>query len=210
MKQWLYRFILPALIFPIYALLRLTWRVREHGDKQLIHDCRKANKPAVYAHWHRDELVLVGYFAFRKIGILSSLSNDGTLMANTLTLLGYKVFRGSSSRGGARGLIALIKATKAGIQSGLAVDGPKGPIFEVKPGIVDLAERTGSPLVCLRTKADRAWYIPKAWNKSYLPKPFAKVDVYFADAIITQGEAWQKLTMDEKCAQIKKTINSLG
>src|SRR5690606_36476314 len=113
------------------------------------------SKSCLYAHWHGDELVLVGYYSFRRLAVLSSLSKDGTLMAKTLQLLGYEVFRGSSSKGGARGLIGLIRAVKAGSQAALAVDGPKGPIYEVKPGIVDLAARTGMPIVPLRTRCDR-------------------------------------------------------
>jgi len=59
-------------------------------------------EPCLFAHWHGDELVLVGYYAHRRLAVLSSLSKDGSLMARVLELLGYQVFRGSSSRGGAR------------------------------------------------------------------------------------------------------------
>lgn len=166
----------------------------------------EARAPCVYAHWHGDELVLVAYYSFRRLAVLSSLSKDGTIMARTLQLLGYEVFRGSSSRGGARGLIGLIRAVKEGSQAALAVDGPKGPIFEVKPGVVELAHRTGRPIIPVRTRCDRAWYIPRAWNHSYVPKFFARVDVEYGEPILLPAELPSAL---EVCAQIKKSLDAL-
>jgi lysophospholipid acyltransferase (LPLAT)-like uncharacterized protein len=208
-KQWLYRFFLPILIAPLYFFLRLTWRIREFGPETILQKYVKQRGPVIFVHWHGDELAMVGYYAFRGLGVLSSLSSDGTLMASTLTLLGYKVFRGSSSRGGARGLIGLIKAAKAGRQTALAVDGPKGPIYQVKPGVLDLAERTGLPIVAVRTYANHAWYIPKAWNKSYLPKPFARINVIYGEAINPDNVVWKKMSAEEKCAKIKASLDSL-
>jgi hypothetical protein len=167
-----------------------------------------ARVPCIYAHWHGDELVLVGYYSFRRLAVLSSLSKDGALMAKTLQLLGYQVFRGSSSRGGARGLLGLIKAVKEGSQGALAVDGPKGPIYEVKPGVVKLAQRTGQPIVPVRTRCDRAWHIPRAWNKSYLPKPFARVEVEYGTPILIDKEDDASLQL--ACENVKKALSSIS
>jgi len=181
MSKWLLTHLLPYFIAPLYWLLAKTWRLEERGPPQVLENYvrRAARAPCVYAHWHGDELVLVAYYSFRKLAVLSSLSKDGSLMARTLELLGYRVFRGSSSKGGARGLIGLIRAVKEGAQSALAVDGPKGPIYEVKPGVIELARRTGQPIIPVRTRCDRAWYIPRAWNHSYIPRFFARVTVEY-------------------------------
>ncbi|RZA01407.1 MAG: DUF374 domain-containing protein, partial [Proteobacteria bacterium] len=165
----------------------------------------KPRKACIYAHWHGDELVLVAYYSFRRLAVLSSLSKDGTIMARTLGILGYQVFRGSSSRGGARGLIGLIKAVKTGSQAALAVDGPKGPIYEVKPGIVELARKTGQPIVPIRTTCDRAWYIPRAWNRSYVPKPFARVRVEYGEEIGVGAGA----SLEEITARVKAGLDGL-
>lgn len=200
----LLRAIAPFLLAPIYFLLRCTWRVREYGPPEIMHKFVNRSEACVFAHWHGDELLLVGYYSYRKLAVLSSLSKDGTLMARTLTLLGYKVFRGSSSRGGARGLIGLIRAVKDGYQAALAVDGPKGPIYEVKPGIVELARKTGMPIIPVRARADRAWFIPRAWNKSYLPKPFARIEVEYGRPI-----ALGERTNEEVAAEVKRELDHL-
>lgn len=189
MGRWLLENIAPILIAPIYWFYSRLWRETVVGDAEVIRRFYENREPCVYAHWHGDELVLIGHYSYRKLAVLSSLSKDGTIMARVLTLLGYKVFRGSSSRGGARGLLNLIRAVRDGAQSALAVDGPKGPIYEVKPGIVELAKKTGQVIVPVRASCDRAWFIPRAWNKSYVPKPFAKVRVNYGAAISSAGDA---------------------
>lgn len=202
------RKLLPYLIAPLYWLLVKTWRIRELGPASVLdqHVHSATLKPCIYAHWHGDELVLVGYYSFRRLAVLSSLSKDGELMARVLELLGYQVFRGSSSRGGARGLIGLIRAVQSGSQAALAVDGPKGPIYEVKPGVVELAIKTGRTIVPLRTRCDRAWYIPRAWNKSYLPKPFARVEVEYGEPIRLSGGTEQ---LEDACRKIKLSLDAI-
>ncbi len=200
----------PYLLAPIYWLLACTWRIKERGPKEVLKTYVQSavSQPCVFAHWHGDELALIGYYANRKLAVLSSLSKDGTIMATTLELLGYQVFRGSSSRGGARGLIGLIRAVQGGSQAALAVDGPKGPIYEVKPGIVELAHRTERPIIPVRTRCNRAWFFPRAWNKSYLPKPFARVVVEYGEPLM-QNEAIQELETEKACAIIKEQLDSM-
>lgn len=207
MKKFFLESIVPLIVAPLYWLLSATWRIEEAGPAEVLGRFvqKKPREACLYAHWHGDELVLVAYYSFRRLAVLSSLSKDGTIMARVLTLLGYQVFRGSSSKGGARGLIGLIKAVKGGSQAALAVDGPRGPIYEVKPGIVELARKTGKPIVPLRTTCDRAWYIPRAWNRSYMPKPFAKVRVeYGAEIAVNAGDS-----LEELAARVKKALDAL-
>jgi hypothetical protein len=185
-KRFLLCYLLPFLIVPLYWLYSRSWRLHEYGLADVLEKFVRGRAPCVFAHWHGDELVLIGYYCYRRLAILSSLSKDGTIMANSLRLLGYRVFRGSSSRGGVRGLIDLIRAGKSGAQTALAVDGPKGPIHDVKPGIMKLARKTGNPIISVYALSDRSWYIPRAWNTCYLPKFFALVDIHFSPAIYVQ------------------------
>jgi lysophospholipid acyltransferase (LPLAT)-like uncharacterized protein len=200
MLNWLLSLIVPIILAPIYFLLSFSWRLREEGPPEVLTRFVKNRESCIYVHWHGDELVLVGYYSFRRLAVLSSLSKDGTIMARTLTLLGYRVHRGSSTRGGARGLIGLIRSVQAGSQAALAVDGPKGPIYEVKPGAVDLAQRTGQMIVAVGAEAANAWRFPRAWNKTFLPKPFAKVIVRYGEAIPASEATPEK---------IKKSLDGL-
>jgi len=127
-----------------YWLLSRTWRLKEMG----LPLGPSARNPKLYAHWHGDELLLVAVSIQKHMAIMASRSSDGELMKRVLNYLGYKVVRGSSSRGGAGGLKGLIDLMKTGkYHSSLAVDGPRGPIYQVKPGILKLAQETGLPII---------------------------------------------------------------
>jgi lysophospholipid acyltransferase (LPLAT)-like uncharacterized protein len=205
--------LLPWLLAPIIYLFGQTWRVRVTGDPDSIRRFYNGGESVVYAHWHGDELVLVPFYAYRRLSVLSSLSKDGTLMARTLGLLGYRVFRGSSSRGGARGLLGLIQSVKENGQAALAVDGPRGPIYEVKPGIAELALRTGRPIVAVRVRAEWVWRIPRAWNRSFVPKPFSKVEVIFSAPVKParleiESKAAKEIELEKLCLKISDSLES--
>jgi lysophospholipid acyltransferase (LPLAT)-like uncharacterized protein len=164
-------------VFAIEAVLRLSrslWRV------QVLNQPAEASGPHLYAHWHGDELLLVPVFAGRGYAVMASRSRDGEGMANLLRRLGYWVVRGSSSRGGAAGLKGLVDAVRhQGRSAAIAVDGPRGPVFQVKPGILFLAQSTGLPIIPAVGVASRAWKIPGAWNHGFYPKPLVSCVVLF-------------------------------
>ncbi len=168
-------------IWTLRAVLRSTrlfWRI------DLSEKPDDSQTPHIYAHWHGDELMLLPVFAHRNYAVMSSRSRDGERMTRLLQSLGYFVVRGSSSKGGAGGLKGLIDAVKARrLNAAIAVDGPRGPVFEVKPGILALAQATGLPIVAASGAANRAWRIPGAWNQTYIPKPFARCVLAFAEPL---------------------------
>ena len=102
-----------------------------------------------------------------------------------LTWLGFKVVRGSSTRGGAGGLKGLIDAVaREGWNASLAVDGPRGPIYKVKPGVLKLAQQTQCVLVPGAAAASRRFVFKKAWNRCYLPLPFSRCVIVYGEPII--------------------------
>jgi hypothetical protein len=200
LKRILLAYLAPIVLVPVVYLYTRTWRFRLHGPDESIRRFIRGREAVIFAHWHGDELALAPYYTFKRLAVLTSLSTDGTIMASVLRLLGYRVFRGSSSRGGARGLLALIRCVAEGGQAALAVDGPRGPRHEVKAGIVELCVRTGRPVVAARTSSRRAWYIPKAWNRAYIPKPFAIVDVHLSDPLLPVD--WTRLGREQKAEAV--------
>ena len=63
-------------------------------------------KPVIYSFWHR--AVFAGAWLWRNVGIavMVSRSFDGEYIARTIEKLGFAAVRGSSSRGGAKALLA--------------------------------------------------------------------------------------------------------
>lgn len=145
---------------------------------------------ACFAHWHGDEMALLALGGRIGVTILVSHSRDGETMARAAHSLGYRVVRGSSSRRGAvGGLLALIKAARAGDHVVLAVDGPRGPRGVCKPGIVRLAQKAGVPLLPAGVAVSRRYLFRKSWSQVYLPLPFARQVILIGDPVRFPEEA---------------------
>lgn len=87
---------------------------------------------------------------------------------------GAKLIRGSSTRTGAQAIRDLYYLVKDGISPANTPDGPHGPVFKVKPGVVMLAQTTGAPIVPLACASRKAWYF-NSWDRFMLPKPFSHI-----------------------------------
>lgn len=171
-KRFVKRYLLGPIVYLFYRTLSFTWRVRIVESPELI-ELRKKNKNFIMAHWHGDELAILITTKIYRYATIVSQSDDGQIMNFVLKMLGSKTSRGSSSRGAIGALKGLIKLVKSGENCSFAVDGPKGPIYKVKPGVFEVSQMLNLPIFTLSVACDRAWQFPRSWNKTFLPKPFA-------------------------------------
>ncbi|MBK9324683.1 MAG: DUF374 domain-containing protein [Bdellovibrionaceae bacterium] len=139
--------------------------------------------PFLMAHWHGDEIALLQLASRYNMVTMTSQSKDGQMMGVILRLMGAKITFGSSTRGGVGGLKGLVRLVRKGSNCTFAVDGPKGPIYKAKPGVFELSRLLQCPIYYAGVSVDRALFFPKAWNKTFFPKPFAKVNIYWAGPI---------------------------
>jgi lysophospholipid acyltransferase (LPLAT)-like uncharacterized protein len=159
------------------------------------------------AHWHGDELALVPRFGNFGLTILVSHSKDGEKMARATRALGYRVTRGSSSRGAVGGLLALIKAVRDGHTVVLAVDGPKGPRGVCKPGIVRVVQKAGVPLFPVGVASTRRFVFKKTWNQVYLPLPFSRQVIYIDKPIYFPKKASPE-EMNRHCRKVEEGLRA--
>lgn len=66
-------------------------------------------------------------------------------------------------------------------------DGPRGPRFVVKPGIVLAAKETGASIFPLSWNAKRYWQL-NTWDHMKIPKPFTTIHVVFGEPILIPKE----------------------
>jgi len=159
------------------------------------------------AHWHGDELALVSRFGNLGLTILVSHSKDGEIMARATRALGYRVTRGSSTRGAVGGLLALIKAVRDGHNVVLAVDGPKGPRGVCKPGIIRVVQKAGVPLFPVGVASTRRFVFKKTWNQVYLPLPFSR-QVIFIDKPIYFPKKASPEEMNHHCRRVEEGLRA--
>jgi hypothetical protein len=132
------------------------------------------------ALWHNRLLifpiVLRRFFPNRHGAALISASHDGDLLADAVKRFGYDVVRGSSSRLGASAILQLTEVLAAGRDVVITPDGPRGPAYELGPGIIFLAQKSGAPVVPMNLEYSRCWRLG-SWDRFIVPQPFAKVRV---------------------------------
>ena len=132
--------------------------------------------------WHADMLPCLRAFAGRGMRVLVSRSRDGEIGARAAEALGYRVIRGSSSRGGAEALRILARELRSeGGWVALVADGPRGPRAVCKPGALWLSQRTGLPVVCASASVPFGITLG-GWARVKLPLPFSRVLVKVSEA----------------------------
>lgn len=155
--------------------LAVTWRVRTVNGEPLARARREGTR-VIFALWHGELLPLLWHQRGENVAIVISEHRDGEIIARIAESLGYATVRGSSSKGGSRALIGLMREIDAGRDGAITPDGPRGPARIFAPGAAVAAQRTGALIAPIRAQASRAWRL-KSWDRFLIPKPFAKVTV---------------------------------
>ncbi len=159
-----------------------------------------------YGFWHNKLVIAslcLGYT--EKAAVLASPSKDGELIAVPLEKLGFEVVRGSSNKESVKSLIKLIGLVRKGYNAGTPVDGPKGPIYKVKPGMLYIAQKSGKKMIPVGGAFSNAWVFEKAWDKFNFPKPFSRVACVVGDPIEIPKDA----DLDEYALKIEAEIHRL-
>lgn len=192
--------ILPWMVWCFYRLLTLSWRktVIEPLPMQLA---IKNREPIILAHWHGDELALTFLVRRYRLATMTSTSKDGQLMDFVIRKLGGHTSRGSSTRGGIQALKGLIRLCREGHPTSMAVDGPKGPLHQVKAGVFELSRMTGAMIVPVGAQSQSALNFKKSWNQAFLPYPFTKTIVVFGEPLPAVLK-----TQDPKSAELAKEL----
>ncbi|MCX8505407.1 MAG: lysophospholipid acyltransferase family protein [Alphaproteobacteria bacterium] len=138
---------------------------------------RDARQPLLFALWHNRIIMMV--FLWRmvhkkpRLGVIISTHRDGLLIARAVAWLGIHPIKGSSRRGGSVALLEVVRALQSGKSIAITPDGPKGPVFEVKTGILGAAFKAGVPIVPVAYAMSRQIRL-KSWDRLVIPRPFCR------------------------------------
>ena len=195
--------VVPRLTALLLVLIGATLRFEVIAEEGAV----PATPPAkgIFCFWHRCTLPCGWYFRKFRCSILISRSFDGELIARTLGLLGYNSVRGSSSRGGAAGLLALKNVLASGDPVVFTADGPRGPIYETKIGPVKLAQMTGQEISSFYLLPEGAW-VMRSWDRFLIPKPFSRVAVSWAQAVSAPAANADAETLEAKRQELNDAL----
>ena len=191
-----------SILYYLLNLISKTMKIRVISKMEI-----KKSDSYVCAFWHNKlvgvSIALKGYFDKRVC--LASPSNDGELIAVPLEKMGFEIVRGSTGKDSIKSLLKMVKMVKNGYSAGTPVDGPKGPIYEVKQGMLYLAQKAEVPLLPIGVAFEKKWIFKKSWDRFQLPKFCSKMVCILGEPIHISKDA----NLEEYSEIIKRKIFEL-
>jgi len=203
------RTVIRAAGIVFFLLIRVvgsTVRSSIEGQEKLDR-VRESGRLPIYAVWH--DRIFLGTYLLRdsRAVFLTSQSFDGEYIARFLRRFGYGIVRGSSTRGGGRGLVEMIRGMRRGLEMGFTVDGPKGPRYQAKPGVLMLAKKTGNPILPFTVAAERVWTI-NSWDRLQIPRPFTRARLIYGDPIDVHPDSTED-ELEMKLNELQSALDDL-
>ena len=179
-----------------------------------IFKVKEQGRPMIFVGWHGHNFINLGVY-LRMFGqdsravIMVRNNLGGRILAHFARRRKISVvFLGKdpNSFRWAKGVAKVIDLVKNGYDALLAVDGPKGPAYQVRPGAALMAKRSGAVLVPMVATSNRSMNLVKRWDKHMIPLPGARTVVHFGPTIDSLEQHTQSPTIDELREKIAEAL----
>lgn len=164
-------------------------------------------KPVIWSFYHGRMVGALGIKPRKRLTILISPSRDGEMIARAGSRLGYSMARGSSKQGAVKGGLELMDAVKQGQDLVFMVDGPRGPRFQVKPGIIRMAEMTQAPIIPFVCSARSKWWMG-SWDRFLAPWWSTPIVYIFGDPLNVPKDASEE-KLEELRVELEKRMEHI-
>ncbi|MFT5110665.1 MAG: lysophospholipid acyltransferase (LPLAT)-like uncharacterized protein [Pseudoalteromonas tetraodonis] len=160
----------------------LTLRFRVDDRAGILKDPPSGS--LIWAFWHNRVFSLP--YVYRKFlptrqgAVLTSPSGDGEIIAQVMRNFGVDAVRGSSNKRAAAALRELVSWVKQENDIVITPDGPRGPRYQLQPGIIKVAQLTKTPVFPVHVRYSKCFRL-KSWDAFMIPWPFSRVDVTFGE-----------------------------
>ncbi len=200
--------VFQVILYAFIRALHATYRIREIGSEHLTAAQAMGPKGSyLLACWHETVLSMSISQEGRNYCTITSRSNVGSAVAYLMRKFGFVAIQGSQSSGGQDVRVKALDHIKRGFPIAITVDGSSGPRRKVKPGIVDLAKKSGAPILPAYAHSDKTWVF-NSWDRFRLPRPFARITILFGEPIPVSPEA-KGVEFNSLLEQVELSINAL-
>jgi lysophospholipid acyltransferase (LPLAT)-like uncharacterized protein len=158
----------------VLRVIGRTWRIHRSGHEP-------PDWHAIGAFLHGDLLMVAWVFRGFRAAVLISQHGDGELIAQAAARLGNHPVRGSSTRGGARAALEVLRKW-ADRPWGITPDGPRGPRGTVHEGVIQLASEGRRRILPLGFAYSRGRRL-SSWDRFAIPYPFSRVIVHIGEPV---------------------------
>lgn len=179
------------LLYLYFKFVSITSQYRVEGKENLA-EARQSHRPLLWTFWHGQAMPFMSYSDQILDGQTFSVITVGDERGDTLTVLGdrigaevYPVDTQEGSFASGRAILNVIRAMKAGRQSLIAPDGPDGPLYVPKQGLLYLARKAQAAILPTGIWTYQA-YLVRRWDSYQVPFPFAKINVVIGKPIFIE------------------------
>jgi lysophospholipid acyltransferase (LPLAT)-like uncharacterized protein len=204
--------LVAALIYRGTNMLRSTVDLYSSGRQQVL-ACRAAGRPIVFVAWHGHDSVNLGvyrrFFGQNKTVIMVPDSARGSVIRGLAQRMNLEVVTLDPDQGSARcarSIVKVIHLIRSGCDALLAVDGPRGPGFLVKPGAALIAQQSGAMIIPMAAAASHAVRLGYRWDKHLVPIPLSRVGIHFGPIIDACPPGGPSPSRDELREQIAEGL----
>jgi len=165
--------------------------------------------PFTITFWHGRLLMLPISYKGKRVSILVSPHRNGRLLRDILERFGFNIIVGTSSipQTAFSAFRQMVKLQKSGSDIAFPPDGPSGPSGQAKMGIIELAKRTGRPILPLAFSASKKKVL-NTWDRFLLPYPLSKGVFIWGDPIYIDRTGDQDY-LEEKRRLLENRLNEL-
>lgn len=182
----------------LLRLLMLTCRVEIHGLPQFIRTATEGK--CILMLWH-NRLALVPeimnrfapQFIYRAFISKSCDGEPLAIIANSYSSGRTLRVPHNARHQALNQMINLLKSSKEIMV--VTPDGPRGPLYQIKPGVVVAAQEAAAHIIPFSWRASHYWEL-STWDKFMLPKPFSRIVVTIGDPIFLAKKTGKDRSVD--------------
>ena len=195
-----YRFLITILGTAAYRFFSFAYLTsRKYWINRDVEESLFAEgRPIILAHYHFWDIFYFFTFQNRRHAIMCGDRWGGDLGAFLMAKVGIETIRRTTREmettdpgfiSGTRAKEELMRImAEEHYNAAVSVDGPRGPIFSVKQGVIDLAAATGAPIVTMSVACCPRITVP-TWDRMPIPIPFSRIVTIFGGPFYVERDA---------------------
>ncbi len=182
--------------------------------KEVIYCCDPKlpkEQQIIAALWHNRTFTPCHFYRYvihgkKTMSMLTSASKDGAMLAAIAEDYGMRAVRGSSGRRGVAGFMDVLRELNSGYSMCITPDGPKGPRYKCRPGVIKAASASGVPVLPICIETPKCWRVNSAWDGYIIPKPFSRVILRLGEPIYVPSAADDE-TIRNYCRRLEAALS---
>lgn len=189
-------------VYLYHWLTTFTARWQIEGEANLA-AARAHGRPILFTAWHGQVALFLMYghrfFDPAKFTLIIVGDERTDILGRLGSRIGsqhHSVDMQGNPMAAGRATLRVIKAMKQGQNSFIAPDGPDGPAYEPRAGVIYLAKKAAATILPLGIWA-RPAYQRQRWDHYIVPFPFARAQMVIGDPILANKRDDDALLMEQ-------------